>query len=296
MPEPDIEIYMEDLSSEDISEQLIQDLTKPGARVSLVGDPESAMETASIKVEAVYEVPLLAHATMEPMTCAAKVTPTSCEVWVPTQGARMVQSAAIANTDLDYSSIEVHPTYLGGGFGRKVVTDYVTHAILAAKAVGIPVKVIWSREEDIQHDHYRPAFKAELKGGIDDDNLVINWIGKNVGPSIFGASDVDFMAISGFSHIPYDIPNMGAYYVKSNFGVPIVWWRSIGHSQNGFFVESFVDELANASGEDPLEFRKNNLKDNSRNLTVLEKVGEMANWGQVSVPGAAQGLAFVQHG
>ena len=286
---------MEDFNSEDISEQLTQDLTKPGSQINLAGEPESAMETASIKLEAIYEVPLLAHATMEPMTCTAKVTPVSCEVWVPTQAARIVQSVARAHTGLDSSSIEVHPTYLGGGFGRKVETDYVTHAVLAAKAVGKPVKVIWSRKEDIQHDYYRPAFKAELKGGIDANNRVISWVGKSVGPSLFGGA-FDFMATSGFSHIPYDIPNMSAHYVASNFGIPIGWWRSIGYSQNGFFIESFMDELSHAAGEDPLEFRKKHFNDNARRVAVLERVAEMANWGQPGVPGAAHGVAFVPHG
>jgi isoquinoline 1-oxidoreductase beta subunit len=284
---------MEDLSSEDISQQLTQDLTTPGNQIRLVGDPVSALETAPIKVEATYEVPFLAHATMEPMTCTAEVTPTSCEIWVPTQGAQMVRSAARANTELDPSLIEVHPTYLGGGFGRKGSTDYVVQAVLAAKAVGKPVKVIWSREEDMQHDYYRPVFKAALKGGIDESNRIISWIGKSAGPSFMGGS-FDF-SVSGFSHIPYDTPNISAYHVASNFGIPVGAWRSVGSSQNGFFIESFVDELATAAGEDPLEYRKNNLRVTSRNLAVLEKVAEMANWGHPSVPGAAHGVAFFPH-
>ncbi|MCK5256662.1 MAG: xanthine dehydrogenase family protein molybdopterin-binding subunit, partial [Deltaproteobacteria bacterium] len=254
--------------------------------------PVSAMETAPIKVDATYEVPFLAHATMEPMTCTAKVTPVSCEVWVPTQSARMVQSAARAHTDLDLSSIEVHPTYLGGGFGRKGETDYAVHAVLAAKAVGKPVKVIWSREEDIQHDHYRPVFKAELKGGIDDNKKIISWIGKSAGPSLM-VGPFDFSS-SGFAQIPYDTPNLSAHNVVSNFGIPIGAWRSVGASQNGFFIDSFVDELAHAAGEDPLEFRRSHL--NGRSLTVLEEVAEMANWGQPVVPGAAQGVALALHG
>jgi isoquinoline 1-oxidoreductase beta subunit len=285
---------MEELSSEDISEQLTQDLTKPGEQASLIGDPEAAMETASIKVDATYEVPFLAHGTMEPMTCTAKVTSESCEIWVPTQAAQMAQSAARTATGLDRSSIIVNTTCLGGGFGRKVGTDYVTQAAIAAQKVGKPVKVIWSREEDVRHDYYRPVFKAELKGGIDESNKIISWIGKSAGPPIMAWGSIDFMAIAGFSSIPYDTPNMSAYYVKSDIDIPIGWWRSVGSSQNGFFVESFVDELASAAGVDPLEFRKNHLKGRSR--TVLEKAAEMANWGNASVPGAAQGVALGLHG
>jgi CO/xanthine dehydrogenase Mo-binding subunit len=232
---------------------------------------------------------------MEPMTCTAKVTPVSCELWVPTQGVQFLRSAVGALTGLDSSSIEVHPTYLGGAFGRKIETDYVVHAVLAAKAVGKPVKVIWSREEDIQHGYYRPAFKAELKGGIDDTNSIISWIGKNVGPSMvsgFGLA-YDPSAITGFSDIPYEVPNLSAHYVESNFGIPVGWWRSVGHSQNVFFVESFIDELAHTAGEDPLAFRSAHLKGNARALAVLKRVAEMANWGHASVPGATHGVAFV---
>ncbi|MCK5187837.1 MAG: xanthine dehydrogenase family protein molybdopterin-binding subunit, partial [Deltaproteobacteria bacterium] len=193
---------MEELSSENISGQLTQDLTKPGAQASLIGNPESAMEMASIKIDATYEVPFLAHGTMEPMTCTAKVTSESCEIWVPTQAAQMAQSAARTATGLDRSSITVNTTCLGGGFGRKVGTDYVTQAALAAQKVGKPVKVIWSREEDVRHDYYRPVFKAELKGGIDESNKIISWIGKSAGPPIMAWGAIDFMAIAGFSSIP----------------------------------------------------------------------------------------------
>ncbi len=284
---------MEELSSEDISAQLTQDLTKPGAQARLIGDPVTAMETAAIKVDATYEVPFLAHGTMEPMTCTAKVTSESCEIWVPTQAAQMAQSAARTATGLDRSLITVNTTFLGGGFGRKVGTDYVTQAAIAAQKAGKPVKVIWSREEDVRHDNYRPVFKAELKGGIDEGNKIISWIGKSAGPPIMNFGEIDFMAIAGFSDIPYDTPNMSAYYVKSDLDIPIGWWRSVGSSQNGFFVESFVDELASAAGVDPLAFRKDHLTGRSR--TVLEKAAEMANWGTATVSGASQGVAFGVH-
>jgi isoquinoline 1-oxidoreductase beta subunit len=287
---------MEALSSEDIAQQLTEDLSMPGSEVRLIGDPVAALEGAPIQIEALYEVPLLAHATMEPMTCTAKVTPESCEVWVPTQGARMVQGVARVNTGLDVASIKVHPTHLGGGFGRKVESDYVTQAVLASKAVGKPVKVIWSREEDMQHDYYRPAFQAQLKGGIGSTNRITSWIGKSAGPSLMAGGFFDFMSTAGFSPLPYDVPNMSAHYVRSNFGVPIGWWRSIGSSQNVFFVESFIDELAAAAGEDPLSLRGEHLKNNARRLAVLERVAEMAHWGQPLVPGASQGVALALHG
>ena len=291
----DIPEDMEALNDDDISQQLTQDLDKSGAQIRLVGNPVFAMETAPVQIKALYEVPFLAHATMESMTCTANVTPESCEVWVPTQRASGVQAVTRGNTGLDAALIKVNPTYLGGGFGRKVESEYVAQAVLASRAVGKPVKVIWSREEDIQHDYYRPVFLAELKGGIDNNKKITSWIGKSVGPSLMGGR-LDFMATAGFSPIPYDVQNMSAHYVKSNIGVPIGWWRSVGSSQNGFFVESFADELADAAGEDPLEFRSGQLKDFARSLDVLERVATMANWGQPRVPGAAHGVAFVPHG
>jgi isoquinoline 1-oxidoreductase beta subunit len=287
---------MEARGSEDISQQLTQDLSTPGSTVRLIGHPIAAMEASPIQIETHYEVPLLAHATMEPMTCTAKVTPESCEVWVPTQGAQRVRGVARANTGLDLSSIHVYPTHLGGGFGRKVESDYVTQAVLASKAVGKPVKVIWSREEDMQHDYYRPTFQAALKGGIGESTGITSWIGKCAGPSLMPGGFFDFMSTAGFSPLPYDVPNMSAHYVASNFGVPIGWWRSIGSSQNVFFVESFVDELAAAASEDPLTLRGEHLKHNARRRAVLERVAEMANWGQPLVPGASQGVALALHG
>ena len=287
---------MEARGSDDISRQLTEDLGMTGSEVRLIGDPVAALEAAPIRIEALYEVPLLAHATMEPMTCTAKVTPESCEVWVPTQGARIVQAVARANTGLDLSSIEVYPTHLGGGFGRKVESDYVTQAVLASKAVGKPVKVIWSREEDMQHDYYRPTFQAALQGGIGDNNRITSWIGKSAGPSLMPGGFFDFMSTAGFAPLPYDVPHMSAHYVASDFGVPIGWWRSIGSSQNVFFVESFVDELAAAAGVDPFTLRGEHLTHNARRRAVLERVAEMADWGQPVVPGAAQGVALALHG
>ena len=292
---------MEHLNSDDISEILTQDLVKTGKKVNLVGDPVSVMEKASIKVDATYEVPLLAHSPMETMTCTARVTSESCEIWVPTQAARFALDAAAEATGLDPSAIKVYPTYLGGAFGLKCFNDWVVHAIIASKSVNKPVKLIWSREEDMQHTYYRPAFKAEFSGGIDENNKISSWIAKSAGPEILNRL---VYSIVGF--IPfYDISNMSLHNVKSDFGanppplneettnigIPVASWRGVGYTQNIFFVESFIDELAHAAGEDPLEFRKKHLND-SRSIAVLEKAAEIANWGQPSVSGAVQGLAF----
>jgi isoquinoline 1-oxidoreductase beta subunit len=191
-------------------------------------------------------------------------------------------------TGLDLSSVTVYPTYLGGSCGRKITPDYIIPAIFASRAVDKPVKLIWSREEDVQQDTYRPAFKAELKGGLDDNNKLISWIAKNAGPEVKPAFSY---SIFGFYPISYTVPNLSVHSVKSVLGVPVGTWRGVGSCQNIFFVESFIDELAYAAAEDPLEFRRKHITD-SRGLAVLEKVAEMANWGHPSVSGATHGLAF----
>jgi len=248
---------MEGLSSEDISQLLTQDLTKPGIEIKLAGDPLSAMEAASIKVDAAYEVPFLAHATMEPITCTAKVTSTSCEIWIPTQYPSLVQFVASMATGLDLSSVTVYPTYLGGSCGRKITPDYIIPAIFASRAV-------------------------------DNNNKLISWIAKNAGPEVKPAFSY---SIFGFYPISYTVPNLSVHSVKSVLGVPVGTWRGVGSCQNIFFVESFIDELAYAAAEDPLEFRRKHITD-SRGLAVLEKVAEMANWGHPGVSGATHGLAF----
>jgi isoquinoline 1-oxidoreductase beta subunit len=284
---------MKDLSSDDISEQLSKYLMTRGERARHSGLPRLAMKMASVKVDATYEAPYSAHACMEPMTCTAMVTSESCEIWVSTQGAQIVQWAAAEATGLDPSAIKVYPTYLGGGFGRKGETDYVVHAILASRAVDKPVKVIWSREEDIQHDSYRPVFKAEFSGGIDKDNRIVSWIAKNAGPSVFGTLNRDFAALAGFSDIAYSIPNISARSVTTpDFGVPVGAWRSPGSNQNRFFTESFMDELAHAAGADPLQFRKDHLQGRTRGLAVLDEVEKISGWGNPGVPGAAHGVAY----
>jgi isoquinoline 1-oxidoreductase beta subunit len=207
-----------------------------------------------------------------------------------------VQGDVASAIGLESSSVSVYPTFIGGAFGRKAETDYAVQAALIAKAVGKPVKLIWSREEDIQHDYYRPVFKAELSGGIDDANSLISLMVKTAGPAIFEWGKYDMMAVLGLTmEFPYGLPNMSVHYVRSDFGIPVGFWRSIGLSQNTFFVESFLDELADASGQDPIALRKSLLLNNPRCIAVLERVAEMANWGQPSVPGTGQGIAFVEH-
>jgi isoquinoline 1-oxidoreductase beta subunit len=274
---------MLDLSSEDISEQLAMDIKKPGRKAERIGKPYLTFFQAPIKAGAAYELPLLAHATLEPMTCTAHVTSERCEIWAPTQWARGLLLQAQELTNLDASDIKIYPTSIGGGFGRKAEYDFAVQAILISKAVGKPVKVIWSRSEDIQHDFYRPACRAELSGGIDEKGRIVSWIAKCAGPTLFlpfGSEkiyDSMFATLFGFNNPPYTFPNMSVRFVHSEYGVPIGWLRSISYSQNTFFVESFMDELAEAANTDPLEFRTKHLQDTPRSLAVLQRVAEMAD-------------------
>ena len=288
-----IPLKMRNLNSDGISAQYTRDLTARGTTQKRRGLPWVAMSGAAVKAEAVYEAPYCAHASMEPLCCTASVTARSCEIWVPTQGATLVQAAAKAATGLKASAITVHATCLGGAFGRKATSDYVTHAVLASKAVGKPVKVIWSREEDMQHDFYRPFFKAKMAGGISADGQVVSWIAKNAGDPLFKILNRDFSSAIGFSDFLYDIPNVSIRSVsKSDFGIPIGAWRSPGSNQNRFFTESFMDELAYAAGADPFAFRKAHLQKSPRGLAVMDEVEKMSNWGSPSVAGASQGVAY----
>jgi isoquinoline 1-oxidoreductase beta subunit len=292
---------MLNFSSEDIFEKLAEDIKKPGRRAKRIGKPYLALLQAPIKTRAAYEVPLLAHATLEPMTCTAYVTSESCQVWAPTQWARGILLQAQKITNLNPSDIKIYPTAIGGGFGRKAEYDFAAQAILISKAVGKPVKVNWSRSEDIQHDFYRPACRAELYGGVDKNGRIVSWVAKCAGPKLFlpfGAEKIyDSMIVTlfGFTNPPYAFPNMSVRFVHSDYGIPVGWLRSISYAQNTFFVESFVDELAESANTDPLEFRMRHLEDSPRSLAVLERVAEMADWGNPSISGAAQGVAIMDH-
>jgi isoquinoline 1-oxidoreductase beta subunit len=281
---------MKNRDSAEISDILARDLKKPGMLLHNKGFPEVALQQATQKVDATYDVPFLAHAAMEPMTCTAKVTEDRCEIWIPTQDSLNAQLKAAQITGLKESAIDVYPTNLGGGFGRKIETDCVEEAVTLSQSAGRPVKVIWSRTEDMQHDFYRPVFRAELSGGIGADGLISSWISKSAGPLV--ASFAYIVALPGLAYAPYDIPNMRISYSPSDTGVPVGFWRSVSFSQNIFFIESFIDELAYMAEANPFNFRIEHLKNSPRKLAVLETVAQMSNWGQPKASGAAHGLAL----
>lgn len=287
---------LSDLSSEDLSETYAELAQKPGAVARNDGDAEQALKAAPKRIEAVYEVPFLAHATMEPMNCTAHVTKDGCEIWVPTQAQTRTQRLAAKITGFPAESIKVHTTFLGGGFGRRADVEYVGDAVEASKAAGAPVKVIYTREDDMQHDFYRPATYNVMRAALDAQGKPTAWFHRAVGPSIAARSNPDRIkngldpgAVQGAADLPYDIPNIYVDHIMHNT-IPVGVWRSVGDSQNAFVTQCFMDELAVASGNDPYAFRRRYLK-SPRHKAVLELAATKAGWGQPLPHGVRRGIA-----
>jgi isoquinoline 1-oxidoreductase subunit beta len=272
------------LDSAKISEQLRSGFGEPGTVARNDGDVETALASAAKRVEAVYEVPYLAHACMEPMNCTARVTPTGCDVWCGTQNPQAAQQAAAKASGLPPDKVNVHVQYLGGGFGRRGEGDFVTQAVLAAKTTnGRPVKLIWSREEDIQHDFYRPAAAIRFRGGLDASGKLIALDCKVVtaaAPS-FGRPGPPFYT-EAVADATYLIPNFRVTGLNRDVGIRFGFWRSVNHSHNPFMFEGFIDEMARAAGRDPYEFRRSMLQHDKeaarRQLAVLDLMAEKADW------------------
>ncbi len=246
------------------------------------GDVKKALERADKRIEAIYQTPFLAHAPMEPMNCTIDLRSDSCEVWVPTQHQSGAIDAVKAVTGLSKSKITVHPTFIGGGFGRRLLVDYVTEAAAIAQAVEMPIKLMGTMKESIQGGFYRPANLARLEGGVTEGGKL----------SVLSASFVGPRKGIGGVDIPYAIPNLVYRKIERNPAVTIGSWRSVGASQNAFILESFIDELAHAAEADPLAFRLSLLKDASpRYRGVLELAAEKANWGTPAA-GRSQGIAL----
>jgi isoquinoline 1-oxidoreductase beta subunit len=287
-----------DLNNETIEKTFIRHLNKKGMPARSDGNAELAMSRAAKKIGATYVLPYLSHATMEPMNCTVHVRRDSCEVWASTQDQSGVLETVVKVTSLKPEQIHVHTTYLGGGFGRRLETDFVEEALQVSKATRRPIKLMWTREEDIQNDFYRPATCSKIEGGIDGKGRLIAWTHKLVAPSIFSRvypqmvkNGIDPAAVEGAAGMKYDIPNIHLEYVGIDLPVPVGFWRSVGHSHNAFTVESFVDELAHATRKDPLEFRLSLLRNRPRPRRVLEVAAERASWGKSLNKGHGRGIA-----
>ena len=275
---------------------------QPGAVARKEGDVAAAMGRAAKKLEAVYELPYLAHATMEPLNCVADVRPDGCDVWTGTQLQTVDRAAAAQAAGLKPEQVKVHTMLLGGGFGRRAVVDshFVREAVETSKAVKAPVKVIWTREDDIRGGYYRPMSHHSISAGLDAAGNLTAWQHRIVCQSFivgtpfeaFIVKDgVDETAVEGAKDLPYRIPNLLVDWQKAPVGVPTLWWRSVGHSHTAFVVESFLDEVAHAAGKDSYEFRRALLVGNPRHKAVLEFAAEKAGWGKPLPQGRGRGLA-----
>ncbi len=284
------------VSSESIGRAQAALVRRPGPVARREGDVERALRGAGRVLEATYELPFLAHATMEPPNCTAHVRADGCDVWVGTQNQTGAQREAMRITGLPRERVRVHVTLLGGGFGRRGEVDYVTDAVEVSRAVGAPVKVIWSREEDIRHDVYRPATSHRLQAALGADGRPVAWLHRIAGPGILHqrglpAGSMDRTMVEGAANLPYDVPNLQVEYAHRDDGIPVGFWRSVGASYNAFVVESFVDELAHAAGTDPVAYRRALLGRSPRHAGVLELAAQKAGWGQPLPPGRGRGVA-----
>ena len=292
-------------STQTMIDELAKASLQDGATAREEGDVAAALAEAAAKghrtIEAIYEQPLLAHATMEPMNCTVRLSPDGCEIWVGTQVPTRAQAAAAEVAGLALEKVQVHNQYLGGGFGRRLEVDYVTKAVRIAREVKAPIKVIWTREEDMQHSSYRPYHYNRLSATLDAQGRPVAWHHRVTGSSIMARfapeayiDDVDVDATRDAAG-PYGFPNILIQYVRQEPALPgflTSWWRGVGHMQNAIPVESFMDELARAAGQDAVAFRKPLLGDHPRALKVLEAVAEKSGWGAPLPAGRGRGVAL----
>jgi len=296
-----------DLDNTKIRALLHEAAAKPGAsalardEVSAAlktGNAAEALERAASKFSAVYELPLLAHATMEPMNCTADVKDDHCDLYVGTQSQQLAQAAAAEAAGLKPEQVNVHTTLLGGGFGRRLDVDFVPAAVAASKALRAPVKLIWTREDDMTHDCFRPPAREEVSAGFDDKGQLIAWALHITGPSITSRFDPTnknpFDSVIEYAqNFPYAVPNFGLSYVRQEIGIDVGYMRSVSNAANCFAIESSMDELAARLSRDPLEFRLQLLAGKPRHTQVLKLVAEQSGWGHAP-KGRHLGLAFME--
>ena len=288
------------LSSSDIVSQLEQATLKPGAVAQNIGDADKAMSEAATRVEATYHIPFLAHATMEPMNCTAHFRKDECEIWIGTQAIARVQSFVAKATGLPVEKVIVHNHLIGGGFGRRLEADMAVRAVQIAQQVDGPVKVVWTREEDIQHDMYRPSWFDRVSAGLDKDGKLVAWHNRYAGPSVIARwlppaykDGLDPDSTEGAINLVYSVANLHVEFVRTEPpGVPTAFWRSVGPSHNVFVTESFIDELAAAARQDPIAYRRGLLDHNPRAKAVLDLVAEKSGWGQPLPNGRGRGVSI----
>lgn len=274
---------------------------KPGAVARKEGDVGKALKQAARRISAEYDVPYLAHATMEPLNCVVDLRADRCDIWTGTQFQTADRDAAVKVSGLKPEQVNIHTTFLGCGFGRRAnpQSDFVSEAVRIAKEVKVPVKMIWTREDDTRAGYYRPMWHDRISAGIDKSGKPVAWRHTIVGQSIMEGTPfegmikngVDETSVEGAHDIPYAIPNILVDLHSPKSGVPVLWWRSVGHSHTAFVVESFLDELAHAAGKDPYAYRLSLLRKHPRHAGVLKLAAEKAGWGKALPAGHARGIA-----
>ena len=297
-----------DMDNAYIEKAMLADLDRPGAKVQDTGDARKALAESSFNIEATYFVPFVAHATMEPMNCTAHVTADRCDVWAPVQSQTASLGIASKISGLPADKVNIHTTFLGCGLGRRGKPDFVAEAVMVSKAVGKPVKHVWTREEDIKYDSFRSAMTHRIKAGIDTEGRLSAWSHKAASVSILRGvrpeaikNGIDAYCLWGLwdepnsphwnNRIQYEIPNLYIEFCMSDLPMPVAPWRSVQNACNAFAIECFMDELAQAAGKDPLEFRLQSLKNNLRARRVLETVAEKSGWGKPPARGEGRGIA-----
>jgi len=288
------------------TEEMLRDFTEmgknPGTIARKTGDPEAALKTAAKTITAEYDVPYLAHAMMEPLNCVVDLRSDGCEIWTGTQFETVDRANAAKAAGLPPEKVQIHTTLLGGGFGRRAnpASDFVVEAVHVAKAAKAPVKVVWTREDDLKGGWYRPMWHDRFVAGLDASGNPILWTHTIVGQSITQGTPfeqytikdgVDSTSVEGAADIIYDIPNLQVDLHSPKNAVPVQWWRSVGHSHTGFSVEAFLDEVAHAGGKDPYELRRTLLAKQPRMRAVLELAAQRANWGSELPAGVGRGIA-----
>jgi isoquinoline 1-oxidoreductase beta subunit len=289
------------LDSAAIAKKYAELAQQAGPVVRKEGAGAAALANAARTIEATYETPFLAHAPMEPMNCTAWVKKDSATIWVGSQDASGAQETAAKHLGLPPAAVTVHLLPLGGGFGRRAHQDFVIEAIEAAKAAGAPVKVMWTREDDVQHDRFRPATYHLLRAGLDAGGAPVAWLHRMVGPGIIAQFEPrvlqngwDPSSVDVAENIPYAFPNLQVESILHDPGVPVWWWRSVAATQNAYAIECFLDEIAAAAKRDPFELRRELLKDKPRNRAVLEAAAKRAGWGTPLPAGQGRGIAVVE--